>query len=692
MCPPRYFGVEYVINPWMQGNVGAADVARAQQQWDALHRLVAERADVELIEPGPGLPDMCFAANGGLIIGNRFAPAVFSVPQRAPEEALYTSWAEQAGFEIVELPEQHAFEGEGDALWHPGPDSEPVLWAGYGVRSTLESHRDLCDRLDVEVVSLRLVDERFYHLDTCFFPLPGGRVAYYPAAFDGRSLQAIEQRVPESMRLIVGDDDAMRFACNAVRLGDTLIVNHASDAMRARLEEWGYEVITTPLDEFMKAGGAAKCLTLLLRQDTPAGFDKRKPAASPIRTATLEMQGHLLDTGLMNTVFDVITVDGGSFHLEHFRAGERHDQHSHARINVSAPDQERLDEMIEQLQPHGVTVAAKANDANLVAVTQDGVAPDEFYSTTIYPTDVRVGGAWVRVSRQRMDGVIVVDDTASPVTAACTLMRDVRVGDKVVCHAAGLRVRTPDVRRTEREFAFMSSGVSSERRVESSVEELAWEMRRIKARGGRVVVVAGPVVIHTGGGVHLASLIRNGYVHALLTGNALPVHDIEMNLFGTSLGVDLKRGVGVHGGHQHHLKVINRIRAAGSIRNAVESGMITGGVMYECVTHDVPYVLAGSIRDDGPLPETKMDLIAAQAAYAEAIRGADMILMLSSMLHAIGTGNMTPAGVRLVCVDISPAVVTKLADRGSIESTGIVTDVGLFLNLLAQRLCDSTPE
>jgi lysine-ketoglutarate reductase/saccharopine dehydrogenase-like protein (TIGR00300 family) len=234
----------------------------------------------------------------------------------------------------------------------------------------------------------------------------------------------------------------------------------------------------------------------------------------------------------------------------------------------------------------------------------------------------------------------------------------------------------------------MSAGVSTERRVELAVEQLAWEMKRVKARNGRIVFVAGPVVIHTGGGKYLSQIIRLGYIQSLLTGNALPTHDIELNLFGTSLGVDLARGVGVHGGHQHHIKAINRVRAAGSIREAVRQGIITDGVMYECVKNDVHCVLAGSIRDDGPLPDTLMDLNEAQAAYAAAIEKADMIVMLCSMLHAIGTGNMTPAGVRLVCVDISPAVVTKLADRGSVESTGIVTDVGLFLHLLAHRLSD----
>ena len=249
-----------------------------------------------------------------------------------------------------------------------------------------------------------------------------------------------------------------------------------------------------------------------------------------------------------------------------------------------------------------------------------------------------------------------------------------------------MRVRIPDPRHAEREFAFMSSEVTTERRAEGQIEELALEMRRIRARGGRIVVVAGPVVIHTGGGRHLGTLIRDGYVQALLAGNALAVHDIETNFYGTSLGVDLNRGLGVQGGHRHHLTAINRIRAAGSIDAAVAAGAVTGGVMYECVKANVPYALAGSIRDDGPLPDTMMDLLDAQAAYARLIEGADLILMLSTMLHAIGTGNMTPAGVRMVCVDINPAVATKLADRGSVESTAIVTDVGLFLNLLARAL------
>ena len=236
----------------------------------------------------------------------------------------------------------------------------------------------------------------------------------------------------------------------------------------------------------------------------------------------------------------------------------------------------------------------------------------------------------------------------------------------------------------------MSAGVSSERRVELVVEQVAWELRKIRDGGGKVAVTAGPVVIHTGGGEHLAQLIREGYVQALLGGNAIAVHDIEQAMMGTSLGVDMKRGVAVRGGHRHHLKVINTMRRYGSIAKAVEAGVIKSGVMYECVRNGVPFCLAGSIRDDGPLPDTEMDLIKAQTEYARLLKGADMILMLSSMLHSIGVGNMTPAGVKMVCVDINPAVVTKLSDRGSIESVGVVTDVGLFLSLLLQQLQNLT--
>ena len=688
VCPPTYFGVEYVINPWMAGNIGAASQPNAMRQWDSLVSILEDHADVLAIEPQPGLPDMCFAANGGFVLDHTFMPARFSVVQREPEVGLYRDWADAAGFDHAAMDGTLAFEGEGDALWWPNDDG-PLLWAGYGVRTSLESHRALAEQLRVEVVSLRLVDRRFYHLDTCFVPLPGGRVIYYPPAFDERSRQQIESLVPAGQRIEVGDEDALGFACNAVRLDQTLITSHASGALRRALETWGYDVVTTPLTEFIKAGGAAKCLTLVLDQDLPDDFRQRHPVESPIRSHMVELEGHLLDEGVMTHAFDAVNRAGGSFRLERFRAGERGDQTSLVRFVASAPNQERLDNTIERLRPFGARVAEDAAPATLAAVEQDGVAPQDFCCSTIYPTEIRVDGHWLFVDHQRMDAAIVVVDSAGAPTARCTLMRDLHRSDKVVCGEAGVRVRIPDPSHSRREFAFMSSEVTTERRVEGQIEELALEMRRIRARNGRIVVVAGPVVIHTGGGRHLAALIQAGFVQALLAGNALAVHDIETNLYGTSLGVDLNRGLGVQGGHRHHLTAINRIRAAGSIEAAIEAGVVTGGVMYECVKAGVPYALAGSIRDDGPLPDTLMDLVEAQAAYARLIEGADLILMLSTMLHAIGTGNMTPAGVRLVCVDINPAVATKLADRGSVESTGIVTDVGLFLNLLARVVSDA---
>jgi lysine-ketoglutarate reductase/saccharopine dehydrogenase-like protein (TIGR00300 family) len=294
-----------------------------------------------------------------------------------------------------------------------------------------------------------------------------------------------------------------------------------------------------------------------------------------------------------------------------------------------------------------------------------------------------------------MDGAIALTRTLEGPVARCKLLRDLQVGESVVVGSEGIRTKRNAKtlkQSTTEEFSFMGAGVSSERRVELVVEQIAWDLRRIRDQGGKVVVTAGPVVIHTGGSEHLNKLIREGYVHALLGGNAIAVHDIEQSLMGTSLGVDMKRGVSIHGGHRHHLKAINTIRRCGSIANAVEQGVLCSGVMYECVKHKVPFCLAGSIRDDGPLPETKMDLMEAQAEYARLIEGADLILMLSSMLHSIGVGNMTPAGVKMVCVDINPAVVTKLSDRGSIESIGVVTDVGLFLSLLVQQLNKLTGE
>jgi lysine-ketoglutarate reductase/saccharopine dehydrogenase-like protein (TIGR00300 family) len=682
MCPPTFYQVEYVINPWMEGNIGRSDRTRSSEQWTNLRRVLERHAAVEIVEPGARLPDMPFTANAGLVADDIFIPARCRFPQRQPEAMYFVEWFRRRGYRLAELPGESSFEGEGDALFQPG---EPLLWGGYGVRTSLLAHRHLAELLHVEVVPLRLVDQRFYHLDTCFCPLPEGRVLFYPGAFDARSIETIASRVEERDRFEAPPVDALHFACNAVVCGRTFITNFASQALRERLLSWGYEVVECPLSEFILAGGAAKCLALFLSHRVPA----RAKAATPrsdIRDRLIELHGHLLDTGFMNRVLDCISDAGGSFEIESFQPGLRHDQNSEARVRVVAPSADRLDRLLGRLIELGVQIAEVESDARLEVVSQPGVAPQDFYSTTIFPTDARLRGKWVRAQRQRMDAVLVVGGSPEAPGVTCRLLRDLQVGDRVVCGIEGVRVHATRRVAARDAFEFMSADTSSERRVELMVERTAWEMRRLRERAGRIIVVAGPVVVHTGGIPHLARLIRRGYVQGLLGGNGLATHDIELALFGTSLGIDLKRGTSVPGGHQNHLRAINLVRACGGIAQAVEQGRIQSGVMYECVRQRVPFVLAGSIRDDGPLPETLMDLIVAQREYARLIEGADLMLMLSSMLHSIGVGNMTPAGVRIICVDISPAAVTKLADRGSVESTGIVTDVGLFLNLLDAQL------
>lgn len=680
MCAPDFYDVDYVINPWMEGNIHRSNQTKAKEQWQALYDILKELASIDLVPPQPGLPDMVFTANAGLVLGNKVVVSRFFHKERQGEEPHFKAWFQSQGFETFELPQDLPFEGAGDALL----DREGRwLWAGYGFRSELDSHPLIAQWLDIEVLSLHLVDSRFYHLDTCFCPLTGGYLLYYPDAFDTYSNRLIEMRVPFSKRIAISEPDAVNFACNAVNVGQTIILNKASDNLKQRLAAVGFTVIETPLTEFLKAGGAAKCLTLRITEPiVPAPQE-----VSHVESTVIQMQGHLLDTGLINRALDLVVDGGGSFQVLEFKLGVQKQSTSEAKIRVSAPDREILKTILNQLIEIGAILPRETDrDAQLVAVDQAGVAPDDFYVTTIYPTEVKVKGEWIRATRQRMDACVVVDPTAK--TAVCKLIRDLQVGDLVVVGVEGIRTaHRPEVReKSSKEFSFMGSGVSSERRVELVVEQIAWELRQIRDRGGKTVVTAGPVVVHTGGAPHLAYLIREGFVHALLGGNAIAVHDMEQAIMGTSLGVDLQRGVSVSGGHRHHLKVINLIRRCGSIKQAVEAGILTSGIMYECIKNNVPFSLAGSIRDDGPLPDTEMDLIKAQKHYSELIQGADLILMLSSMLHSIGVGNMTPAGVKLVCVDINPAVVTKLADRGSVESVGVVTDVGLFLSLLVQQL------
>jgi lysine-ketoglutarate reductase/saccharopine dehydrogenase-like protein (TIGR00300 family) len=397
--------------------------------------------------------------------------------------------------------------------------------------------------------------------------------------------------------------------------------------------------------------------------------------------AVVGAEGHLIDSNILNGIFDKVIERGGAFEVLNFTIGRTNEDFSRISLKVSAPTAAGLQRLVEDLMQLGCN-PVQESDALIRPSDRDGAVPDDFYSTTNLRTHVRVEGRWIEVERQRMDAVIVIEDGR----AICRKLREVRTGDRVVCGLEGIRV-TPEFRERDRgDFAFMSNEISSERRVEASVARIAALMQEVRARGQRIVFVAGPVVVHTGGAAYFVELIRRGWVDVVLAGNALAVHDAEHALFGTSLGVDLEAGLPVPGGHRHHMRAINAINRAGGIHAAAAAGVLTSGVMVECVRAGVEFVLAGSIRDDGPIVDTITDIIEAQDRYAELLASAGLVIVLSSMLHGIGVGNMLPAWTPVVCVDINPAVVTKLADRGSSQTIGLVTDVGLFLHQLARHL------
>jgi lysine-ketoglutarate reductase/saccharopine dehydrogenase-like protein (TIGR00300 family) len=396
---------------------------------------------------------------------------------------------------------------------------------------------------------------------------------------------------------------------------------------------------------------------------------------------TVEAEGHLIDSGNFQSILTTIVEHGSEYEILRFDIGRKNEEGSHLILKLFAATDARLQDLLAKLSVFGCYVKGSPN-AVMRTADMDGAAPDDFYSTTNHRTAVFLNGDWVAAADQRMDAVLVVENGS----VSCRKLRDVRKGDLVVCGMQGVRV-SPDVQsRDKPTFGFMSNEVSSERRVETAVTRVADMMRRVKAAGGRIAFVAGPVVVHTGGSQYFCDLIRLGYVDVLLSGNALAVHDIEVALSGTSLGIDLSSGHPVEHGHRNHMRAINAICRAGGIARAVKTGVLTSGIMHACHAKGVKYILAGSIRDDGPLPETIMDLVAAQDAYTKALAGVEVVVMLSSMLHSIGVGNMLPSWVKVICVDINPAVVTKLSDRGSTQTIGVVTDVGLFLHQLAERL------
>jgi lysine-ketoglutarate reductase/saccharopine dehydrogenase-like protein (TIGR00300 family) len=397
-------------------------------------------------------------------------------------------------------------------------------------------------------------------------------------------------------------------------------------------------------------------------------------------TARLVLTGHIIDSMMLPQIMDLVMDVGGNFNIEELKVGQHKTDTSFCRMEIVAGSAEQLESIVRRARALGAT-AESEEAAQLAKVATEGVFPEGFYSTSNLPTEVLIGGRWVTVENIEMDCAIAVDPAAE--RAWTIVFQGATRGLDIVVGYKGVRVTPLERSRQTEIFSFMGSEVSAEKPKKVLISGIAHEMHTIRESSGRIAVVAGPAVVHTGAGRYLSRLIELGFVQVLFAGNALAVHDVESALFGTALGINVESGVAMEHGHEHHMRAINRVRAAGGLRQMVQSGQLTSGVMKSAIDHGVEIVLAGSVRDDGPLPDVITDMIEAQQRMRAALPGVRMVLMLSTMLHSIATGNMIPAGVRTVCVDINPAVVTKLADRGSWQSIGLVTDVESFLRELA---------
>jgi lysine-ketoglutarate reductase/saccharopine dehydrogenase-like protein (TIGR00300 family) len=405
----------------------------------------------------------------------------------------------------------------------------------------------------------------------------------------------------------------------------------------------------------------------------------------------VELTGHVLDSGLFTLVLDDIRALGGDYEVVRFDVGKDHNDPTTVRLAVTAPDARTLDSVVMRLHTHGANLV-EVEPARLETIERDGVFPADFYATTNLPTHVRVGESWYAVENPEMDCGIVVDtDDDGAVRSVRTVpVSDVRAGTRVVCGAVGVRVTLPKSRTGDDSgFTFMQSEVSSEKPQALVVRQIADQMREVKATGQRILWVLGPAVVHTGAAPSMAAMVRGGWVDVMFGGNAVATHDVEQSMYGTSLGVDLSAGRGVEHGHEHHLRAINAVRGAGSLAAAVEQGVVPSGIMHALVSGGKEFVLVGSVRDDGPLPDVHTDVLEGQRAMRGALTDVGFCIVVATMLHGVATGNVLPGHIPLVCVDINPATVTKLADRGSAQARGVVTDVGLFCAALARELTGS---
>jgi lysine-ketoglutarate reductase/saccharopine dehydrogenase-like protein (TIGR00300 family) len=402
----------------------------------------------------------------------------------------------------------------------------------------------------------------------------------------------------------------------------------------------------------------------------------------------IEVKGHLIDSMILTKIFDKVMDLKGDFHVLEFSVGKKKADPSYARLLVRGTNQQHLDELLESVYREGAQPIS-IQQVMLEPAVKDMVMPDSFYSTTNNATQIFYNSSWINVDNMMMDKCIVLD--RQKMRAECKMIRDVKKGDSIVVGERGVRI-IPHERPREGVdiFQFMSSNSSSERPTQQIARKVANDIYKIKESEGKIAVVAGPVVVHSGASEALAKLIRMGYIDGLLAGNALAVHDIENSLMGTSLGMQVNDGTLAVRGHRNHMRAINEVFKFGSLRTMVEKKVLEKGIMYECIINDIPFVLAGSIRDDGPIPDVVTDVVEAQRKYKQVLKDTKMVLMLSTMLHSIAVGNMLPATVKVVAVDISQPVVTKLLDRGTTQAIGIVTDVGAFLPMVVQQLEQQT--
>ena len=399
-------------------------------------------------------------------------------------------------------------------------------------------------------------------------------------------------------------------------------------------------------------------------------------------SSEVEVRGHLIDSMILTKIFDVIMDLGGEFEVLQMTVGKKKKEPSYAKLQIQGKNQDHLDKILEQVYREGATSTVGKN-VILKPAPKDMVMPADFYSTTNNTTEILLAGKWITVDNMMMDKCIVVKGTK----ASCVPIRDIKKGDLIVVGETGVKITPPErPREGSNVFAFMGSSSSSERPTQHIAKKVAEDIFKTKKSGGKIILVGGPAIVHTGAADSVADLIKLGYIDGVLAGNALAVHDIEYATLGTSLGMNVHDGSLAVKGHRNHMDTINAVFRAGSIGQMVAKGELKRGILYECVKKKIPYILAGSIRDDGPLPDVITDTAIAQKEYKKVLKDAKMVIMVSTMLHSIATGNMLPAHVKVIVVDISQPTVTKLMDRGTWQALGIVTDVGAFLPLVAQEL------